>query len=106
MLKQTLIAITFATSTQAMAAEQWIDVRIPEQYQQEHVKGAINVPLGDIRAGNPGPLAREDTLYLYCNSGRQSALAREKLQQLGYQHVIDKGGMNALNMPTTKSDQP
>lgn len=106
MVKQTLMAITFATSMQAMAAEQWIDVRIPEQYQQEHIKGAINVPLADIQAGNPGQLGQDDTLYLYCNSGRQSALAREKLQQLGYQHVIDKGGMNALNMPTTQSDQP
>ncbi|KAF0787077.1 hypothetical protein L243_07805 [Salmonella enterica subsp. enterica serovar Worthington str. BCH-3008] len=26
-------------------AEYWIDVRIPEQYQREHIQGAINIPL-------------------------------------------------------------
>ncbi|MGK9173414.1 thiosulfate sulfurtransferase PspE [Yokenella regensburgei] len=103
MLKQMLIAITFASSTQAFAAEQWVDVRVPEQFQQEHIQGAVNIPLKDIQAGQVHSLSRDDTLYLYCNSGRQATLAQEKLQQLGYQHVINKGGMNQLNMPTIKS---
>lgn len=103
MLKLTLIAITFAASAQACAAEKWIDVRIPEQYHQEHIQGAVNLPLKDIDANNVASLSRDDTLYLYCNSGRQATLAQEKLQQLGYRHVINKGGMNQLNMPTVKS---
>ncbi len=32
------------------AAEYWIDVRIPEQYQREHIQGAINIPLKEIKS--------------------------------------------------------
>jgi phage shock protein E len=51
MLKQTVIAAALAASTPTFAAEHWIDVRIPEQYQREHIQGALNIPLSDIQAG-------------------------------------------------------
>lgn len=35
--------------TARFAAEHWIDVRVPEQYQQEHVQGAINIPLKEVK---------------------------------------------------------
>jgi phage shock protein E len=38
MLKQTVIAAALAASTPTFAAEHWIDVRIPEQYQHEHIQ--------------------------------------------------------------------
>ncbi|XWJ89982.1 thiosulfate sulfurtransferase PspE [Phytobacter ursingii] len=103
MLKQTVIAAALAASTPTIAAEHWIDVRIPEQYQREHIQGALNIPLSDIQAGTFSPLAKEDTLYLYCNSGRQATLAQDALQQMGYQHVINMGGIAGLNKPVVTS---
>ena len=103
MLKQKVIAAALAASTPTFAAEHWIDVRIPEQYQHEHIQGALNIPLSDIQAGTFSPLAKEDTLYLYCNSGRQATLAQEALQQMGYQHGINMGGIAGLNKPVVTS---
>ncbi|MEN0578821.1 thiosulfate sulfurtransferase PspE [Phytobacter palmae] len=100
MLKQTRIA----TSTPAITAQKWIDVRIPEQYQCEHIQGALNIPLRDIQAGTFPPLAKEDILYLYCNSGRQATLAQDALQQMGYQNVINMGGIAGLKKPVVTSE--
>ncbi|VYU79313.1 thiosulfate sulfurtransferase PspE [Metakosakonia massiliensis] len=104
MLKQTLIAVTLAFSAGGFAAEHWIDVRVPEQYQQEHVEGAVNIPLRDIQAGTFTPLPKDDTLYLYCNSGRQSTLATETLSRMGYQHVINLGGINQVDKPRVRAN--
>ena len=40
-----IFVVTLVFSLPVFAAEHWIDVRVPEQYQQEHVQGAINIPL-------------------------------------------------------------
>lgn len=51
MFKKGLLALALVFSLPVFAAEHWIDVRVPEQYQQEHVQGAINIPLkGSERA--------------------------------------------------------
>lgn len=104
MLKETVIAAALVASTPAFAAEHWIDVRIPEQFQREHVQGALNIPLSNIQAGTFAPLAKEDTLYLYCNSGRQATLAQDALQKLGYQHVVNMGGIAGLNKPVVTAE--
>lgn len=44
MFKKGLLALALVFSLPVFAAEHWIDVRVPEQYQQEHVQGAINIP--------------------------------------------------------------
>ena len=41
MFKKGLLALTLVFSLPVFAAEHWIDVRVPEQYQQEHVQGEI-----------------------------------------------------------------
>lgn len=104
MLKQGVIAVTLAASATTFAAERWIDVRIPEQYQREHVQGAVNIPLSEIQAGSFTPFAKDDTLYLYCNSGRQATLAQDTLQKMGYAHVFNMGGIAQLDKPVVKSE--
>ena len=45
MVKKALIASALLmASTSLWAAEHWIDVRTPDQYQETHVKGAVNIP--------------------------------------------------------------
>jgi phage shock protein E len=98
MLKKGLVCLLLlGSSLSAFAAEYWIDVRVPQQYQRKHIEGAINVPMVDLQSRMPMVAEnKDDTIHLYCNSGRQSALAKEKLEQMGYLNVIDEGGINEL----------
>ncbi len=48
-VKKGLLALALVFSLPVFAAEHWIDVRVPEQYQQEHVQGAINIPLKEVK---------------------------------------------------------
>ena len=49
MLRKLLLGLALAVALPVSAAEHWIDVRVPQQYQKEHVEGAINIPLADIK---------------------------------------------------------
>ncbi len=75
-------------SLPVFAAEHWIDVRVPEQYQQEHVQGAINIPLKEVKERIATAVPdKNDTVKVYCNAGRQSGQAKEILSEMGYTHV-------------------
>lgn len=71
-----------------------LDVREQEEYDEGHIAGAILIPYGSI-----GELAenvlpdREQTILVYCRSGRRSAIAAEELVRLGYTDVRDFGGI-------------
>ncbi|MCS7090583.1 MAG: rhodanese-like domain-containing protein [Verrucomicrobiota bacterium] len=72
-----------------------LDVRTPEEYHQHHLPGAINVPLDAIHARVPELFPdRQQTLFLYCRSGRRSNQALQELRQLGYTNVWNLGGLN------------
>ncbi|AKJ42960.1 thiosulfate sulfurtransferase PspE [Pragia fontium] len=100
MFRQGLLLIVFLCSTSVLAAEYWIDVRIPEQYQSEHIQGAINIPLKQLTAEVASQVKnKDDTVHLYCNSGRQSGLAQQALLEMGYTNVLNEGGINQIAQP-------
>lgn len=70
-----------------------LDVRTPEEFRDEHVPGAVNVPLQELtaRLGEVGP--RDRTVVVYCRSGRRSAEAARLLEHAGFRHVHDMGAM-------------
>ncbi len=93
MFKKGLLALTLVFSLPVFAAEHWIDVRVPEQYQQEHVQGAINIPLKEVKERIATAVPdKNDTVKVYCNAGRQSGQAKEILSEMGYTHVENAGG--------------
>ena len=72
----------------------WIDVRTPAEYDGGHVEGALNIPHDAIESGiAPLALARETPVYLYCGSGRRAGLAKQRLEALGFTHVINAGSL-------------
>lgn len=74
----------------------WIDVRKPDEFQQQHVGGAVNIPYEDIAAGVASlHLEKDAVIYLYCRSGRRSGIAKESLDALGYTGVVNVGGLEA-----------
>ena len=74
-----------------------IDVRTPDEYQQEHVRSAINIPYDEIAsriaAVAPG---RDNRIVLYCRSGRRSGIAEQALRQIGYRQIENKGSLGDM----------
>ena len=72
-----------------------LDVRTPEEFQEKHIAGAINIPNEEIGTEPIDQLADLDQLILvYCRSGNRSKQASEKLAALGYTNVYEFGGIN------------
>ncbi|MHC1734459.1 MAG: rhodanese-like domain-containing protein [Erysipelotrichaceae bacterium] len=71
-----------------------LDVRTPEEFNDERIPGAINLPLDEIGESTLALLKDLDQeIYVYCRSGNRSAQAATKLVGLGYTKVYDFGGI-------------
>ncbi|MEG0100039.1 MAG: thiosulfate sulfurtransferase PspE [Citrobacter sp.] len=104
MLRKGVFALALLIGLPVFAAEHWIDVRVPEQYQQEHIQGAVNIPLKDLKAKIASEVPdKTDTVKLYCNSGRQSGQAKDMLTEMGYTQVTNEGGIKNINLPKVET---
>lgn len=74
-----------------------IDVRTPEEFEQGHYTGAVNIPVGELttRLSEVGPA--DKPIIVYCRSGRRSAMAKQILLDHGFTDVTDAGTID--NMP-------
>ena len=71
-----------------------VDVRTQEEYAQGHIPGAICVPNESIVDAQPEELPDlEQTILVYCRSGRRSKEASQKLADMGYTNVYEFGGI-------------
>ena len=72
-----------------------LDVRTPEEFADQHIPGAINIPNETISTEEIPELPDKDQLILvYCRSGNRSKQASEKLVALGYTNIVEFGGIN------------
>lgn len=72
-----------------------IDVRTESEYQQGHIKNAINIPNESIDESVSEILTDKDQLlFVYCRSGNRSKQASEKLAKLGYSNIYEFGGIS------------
>ena len=77
---------------------QLIDVRTPDEYEQGHVVGAMNIDWeSDTFADDAEQmLDKSKTVAVYCRSGRRSHEAGNKLYKMGYTHIVElQGGFEA-----------
>ncbi|MFC3160149.1 Rhodanese-related sulfurtransferase [Chryseobacterium arachidis] len=58
-----------------------VDVRVPEQYAEETVKNAINIPLAEIQTS--AELLKGKKVVVFCNKGIQADQAVEILKKNG-----------------------
>ena len=71
-----------------------LDVRTQEEYNAGYIAGAILLPYDEINVKATIVLPdKEKEIVLYCRSGRRSAIAKKSLLDLGYQKVVDFGGV-------------
>ncbi|MCA6574979.1 MAG: rhodanese-like domain-containing protein [Pseudanabaena sp. M57BS1SP1A06MG] len=92
-----------------------IDVRSPEEYQEDHIGNSELVPLAEIeielgiqRIKNIVERYQEQakikpTIVLYCTSGMRSIKANKYLSDRGYQVVTLTGGITAWRKQFTRS---
>lgn len=66
-----------------------IDVRTEDEYNQDHIEGAINVPLQVIETFTSN---LDDTIILYCATGIRSAEAAKILTEKGYTKIYSLDG--------------
>ena len=72
-----------------------VDVRTQSEYNESHIKNAINIPYDEI--DNNVDLDKAKTILVYCKSGVRSNKAYITLKQLGYD-VIDLGSYTNINL--------
>jgi CRP-like cAMP-binding protein len=79
------------------AGGQWLDVRLPSEFEAHHKPGAINVPLYFIRL----KLKTLDPSIKYvvcCDTGRRSSAGAFILNERGFQTYVLKGGLNRTEL--------
>ncbi|OHU84503.1 MULTISPECIES: rhodanese-like domain-containing protein [Pseudoalteromonas] len=73
-----------------------IDVRSTEEYEQGHIKGAINIPFNQIeRHMSLLEQHKQSHLVVYCRSGRRATIFIDALTPEGFNLLHLEGDMNA-----------
>lgn len=68
----------------------WVDVRTAEEFNADHLDGALNIPFNEIGSGIAAlNIAKDTPIYLYCRSGSRAGMALQSLTELGYSKVIN-----------------
>lgn len=71
----------------------WLDVRTPDEYEQHHLAGALNLPLNVLRMKSR--LLDPQRVYVACcDTGRRSASAAFLLKNAGIEVYVLDGGLN------------
>ncbi len=70
-----------------------IDVRSPEEFDDEHFPDAVNIPVNLIQSKLAEVGDKDAPVVLYCASGSRSAYAARILSMAGYKKVVNAGGL-------------
>ena len=71
-----------------------VDVRTVDEYEKKHIPHALNIPLEDLRNGKFEQIPdKNQTLLLYCWTGRRAQDAAQVLVDKGYKNVYEMGGI-------------
>ncbi|HEY1771617.1 MAG TPA: cyclic nucleotide-binding domain-containing protein [Gammaproteobacteria bacterium] len=73
------------------AGGQWLDVRLPSEFENKHQDGAINIPLYFIRL-KLDTLDSKKKYVVYCDTGRRSSAGAYILSERGFDVYVLKGG--------------
>lgn len=78
-----------------------VDIRSPRAFSDNHIPGAISIPLGDVEDVHPGDdrnLKAETPILVYCVMGISSDLAGTLLLKNGFKQVYQlEGGFMGWN---------
>jgi len=72
---------------------QWLDVRLPSEFENQHLDGALNIPLYFIRL-KISTLDQSKKYIVCCDTGRRSSAGAYILSERGYQAYVLRGGIS------------
>jgi rhodanese-related sulfurtransferase len=76
--------------------KQFVDVRTPDEFKGNHIRGFKNIPLHQLAQKAEKELSKEKEVLVICQSGMRSQKASKMLKKLSYTNVTNvKGGMSA-----------
>jgi rhodanese-related sulfurtransferase len=74
-----------------------LDVRSVMEFEENHIPGAINIPLDTIEVHIKQIETMQKPIVVYCLSGGRSGMAAGILQQNAITEVYNGGGIFSLN---------
>jgi len=87
---------------------QWLDVRLPGEFENQAIKGSTNLPLSALRDQSEN-LASNTTYIVCCDTGRRSSAGAFVLSQRGFNvYTLKNGLMDTPNdaLTNTCADEP
>lgn len=75
---------------------EWLDIRLPAEYQSAHIKGSKHIPLIFLRM-KLGSLDTEKNYILYCDTGRRSSSASYILNERGFSTSVLENGLKSID---------
>jgi CRP-like cAMP-binding protein len=75
---------------------QWLDVRLPSEFENKHLDNSLNIPLYFIRL-KISTLDPDKRYIVCCDTGRRSSAGAYILSERGYQAYVLRGGINREN---------
>jgi CRP-like cAMP-binding protein len=72
---------------------QWLDVRLPSEFENQHLDSALNIPLYFMRL-KLNTLDQSKRYVVCCDTGRRSSAGAYILSERGYQAYVLRGGIN------------
>jgi len=76
---------------------QWVDVRLPSEFEHYHAPNAVNIPLYSIRLKIKA-LNRNTQYVVCCDTGRRSSACAYILSERGFQASVLRGGLSATDI--------
>jgi CRP-like cAMP-binding protein len=74
------------------AGGQWLDVRLPSEFENHHLDGSVNIPLYFIRL-KINTLDENMNYVVCCDTGRRSSAGAYILSERGFKAYVLKGGI-------------
>lgn len=69
-----------------------VDVRSEHEFQNMHLKGAINIPVQQIHLVENIPGSNKRPIHVYCQTGNRSEFAKNRLIAMGF-NAVNIGGI-------------
>jgi rhodanese-related sulfurtransferase len=79
----------------------WLDVRLPSEFQNFRIDGAVNIPLYFIRL-KLNALDKNIQYVVCCDTGRRSSAAAYILSERGFEAYVLRGGLAATDAARTR----
>ena len=82
-----------------------VDVLTPAEYRAGHIPGAVNIDYREI-GERPPQVDRDALVVTYCRSGARASRAQATLERMGFENVVNFGGVASWPEELVTGDSP